>query len=237
MEPLVEVYQHKGNSGCMNGLSGVIGAPDEQCEFERRRQGTISDYGDRTGQQGAADIGCVSRLDFVRGAPCWPAFGSRSGSVPTRTVSASSAAPTRTTGLPVSLTSGLGPATSGGTIYSPGALAGVWAEENSRSSLFEALRRKETFATSGTRISVRVFGGWDLPTGLCSDPNLTQIGTTRQREPIKSTNTRTYHNRNFGEIPSSTPYWSPPESQPRSPTIDKSRLSKGDHVMPAVVVN
>ena len=42
-------------------------------------------------------------------------------------------------------------------------LAGVWAEENTRASIYEAMRRKEAFGTSGTRIKVRFFAGYDLP--------------------------------------------------------------------------
>lgn len=44
--------------------------------------------------------------------------------------------------------------------FAGAAITGVWAEENTRASIFAALRRKETFATTGTRIRVRMFGGW-----------------------------------------------------------------------------
>ena len=49
------------------------------------------------------------------------------------------------------------------TALSSGGLTGVWAEENTRESIFAAFKRKETFGTSGVRIKVRMFGGWNYP--------------------------------------------------------------------------
>lgn len=46
--------------------------------------------------------------------------------------------------------------------WSASGLAGVWAEENTREAIYDALRRKETFATSGPRIKVRFFAGYEL---------------------------------------------------------------------------
>ncbi len=50
-------------------------------------------------------------------------------------------------------------------------LAGVWAEENSRDAIYAALRRKETFATSGPRIKVRFFASYDFPADLMTRPD------------------------------------------------------------------
>jgi hypothetical protein len=50
----------------------------------------------------------------------------------------------------------------GVTNMSSAGLAGVWARENTRAAIFDALRRKEVYATTGPRITVRVFAGWDF---------------------------------------------------------------------------
>jgi len=57
--------------------------------------------------------------------------------------------------------------------------AAVWAQENTRESLFAAMQRKEVYASTGPRISVRFFGGWYYHPGDALRPNLAQIGYSK----------------------------------------------------------
>ena len=54
----------------------------------------------------------------------------------------------------------------------PGGMTAVWAKENTRESIWDALYRRECYATSGTRPLIRVFGGWDFAADDVYKPDL-----------------------------------------------------------------
>jgi hypothetical protein len=190
MEPLVEIFQHKGSSECINGLSGVVGAPDELCDVEQVRAGA-DDCGEGTGQFGLIGKGCASKNDFVRGALLTGLAEQKRlgvnpfqlGIIASTDTHVSAAGGTSEgkyaghLGAEASaadrLTQAITPAAIRGN---PGGLVGVWAEENSRHAIFAALGRRETFGTSGTRIVPRFFGGYSYADDLCASAKLVEEG-------------------------------------------------------------
>jgi len=58
-------------------------------------------------------------------------------------------------------------------------LAAVWARENTRESIWDAMARKEVYATTGTRIKVRVFAGWDFEADEVQRPDFARTGYAR----------------------------------------------------------
>ena len=57
--------------------------------------------------------------------------------------------------------------------------AAVWATENTREAIFDAMKRKEVYATTGTRIRVRVFAGWDFTAEEVQRPDFAREGYKR----------------------------------------------------------
>jgi hypothetical protein len=58
-------------------------------------------------------------------------------------------------------------------------LAGVWARENTRTAIWDAMTRKEVYATTGTRMTVRLFAGWDFTADEVSRPDFAAQGYAR----------------------------------------------------------
>jgi hypothetical protein len=177
LEPVVEIMQNKGDSECRNGMYGVLGAPDELCDFEKVRPATDEDCRDSVGEGGQMNDGCVSRLDFVRYALVeGQREAERIGANPYKLGFIASTDTHNATPGDVEETTytghlGIGSYPLAQRIgrQNPGGLAAIWAEENSREALFQGLRRRETYGTSGPRITARFFGGWDYPADLCAD--------------------------------------------------------------------
>jgi len=177
VEPLIEIVQHKGDSECRANQA------DEYCSFEKlpfsrmeeqpfhfrwKQPGDLSFVRDilgdglkreaklglnpfRLGMIGATDTHLAAAgLTEEKNYPGHGAGGDTSRvEVPT---------------VPDSLW------------FNPGGLAGVWAEENSRESIWAAMQRREVYATSGPRIVVRFFGGLSYSAAICDSERFAEDG-------------------------------------------------------------
>ena len=172
-EPLVEMFQIKGNSECVIGY----GATDEECGFEQffpvceEGQTTLCIHPTSMVRDGLkkglvleeelgfnpmkfglmastdthnSNPGDAEEWDY-RGANAWMGSPAK-----------------------IRLQDGLRQP----KVTNPGGLAAVWAPENTRDALFDAMSRREVYATSGTRMSLRFFGGMELAEDLVETGDL-----------------------------------------------------------------
>jgi hypothetical protein len=176
LEPLVEIHQIKGNSECrFDRIAGVgIGTTDELCTFEQDRfphQGPdampgIHQYPRRNLVRPTLEDGLA--LEETLGANPFR-FGFV-GSTDTHSATAGDTDETDWGGAQGNTDGSPALQIGENMRTNPGGLTVAWAEENSRDALFAALRRRETYATSGTRPVVRFFAG-ELAGVACGSPD------------------------------------------------------------------
>ena len=178
-EPLAEIFQIKGAQECALG----VGATDEECAFEQVLDPCLP--GETTG--------CAFETGFVRqglkvGLELEQEYGfnplqtgfiaatdshnANPGDVeewdfPGAIGAATSSAYRRLRPTP----DGVAPFKVPLQFNTSGGLAAVWAPENNREAIFDALARRETYATSGPRMAVRFYASWDVDEAVLDSPN------------------------------------------------------------------
>ena len=165
-EPVAEIFQVKGSSEC--GLGA--GTTDEECNFE-----LVVPVCEGVEEAGCSGPNSFMREGLKRGFELQEELGYnpfRLGFIGSTDTHNGNPGDTEewdwrgTNGVVASPAIKRG--VTGGRSFkqslvrNPGGLAAVWAQENTRGAIFDALQRRETYATTGTRLSLRVFGGYAL---------------------------------------------------------------------------
>jgi len=180
-ETLVEIMQHKGESECAIGLDTT----DELCNFEKLTMNNFSGRFLRFEAQPPVAhqfirnvlkeglqleqtlgvnpfrFGIIASTDTHLGTP---GLVAESAKYPGHGGAGNPNAGKLVPGFPDALD------------FNPGGLAALWAEENTRDALFRAMKRKEAYGTSGPRIRLRFFGGWDYPKKMCESDTFVETG-------------------------------------------------------------
>ncbi len=177
-EPVVEIFQAKSTSECALG----VGTTDEECTFEQffplceegnsegcAGGGSFARDGLKLGLELESELGFnplrfgfVGSTDAHNSNPGDTEEWDYRGKSGLKDASAAKRLTKRKFGPAVPIT------------HNPGGLAGIWAEENTRDGLFDAIKNKETYATSGTRIQLRFFAGWDFEQSIITDSRLVE---------------------------------------------------------------
>jgi hypothetical protein len=178
-EPLVELIQHKGSSECLPEMGN-----DEECSFE------LMPYASLLGAQAGGMADTLVPADYVRHALGQGLLLARSLGANPFAYGFVGGTDTHL-GLPGGVDEwnfeGHGGAGSNARTerpvglpehhwLNPGGLSVLWAEENSREALFSAMKRREAYGTSGTRIVLRMFGGYDFAADACKKPDFVKQG-------------------------------------------------------------
>jgi hypothetical protein len=170
LEVLAEVTQHKGDSECRAGAS------DELCSYEKLTVARMQDMAG-TGPAQPLPPNIYLREALGLGLQLEQRLGANPfklgliGSTDTHLAAPGMVDEDQFRGHAagtVSVRFGVPPFPDRPD-FNPGGLAVLWAEENSRDALFDAMRRREAYGTSGPRMTVRFFGGWSYPDDLCGD--------------------------------------------------------------------
>ena len=181
-EPLTEIYQNKGASECALG----VGATDEECAFAQVldpcqpgettgcafETGFVRD-GLKVGLEleqelgfNPLQIGFIAATDGHNANPGdveeWD-FRGTVGTISSPAVRRMSATNLGDKAYRSML-----------KFHTPGGLAAVWAPENTREAIFDALARRETYATSGPRIGLRFYAGRGIDQAMIDAPDLVQ---------------------------------------------------------------
>jgi hypothetical protein len=175
-EPLVELIQEKGNSECSNSSTSAYGSNDEECDYHPNKGRLACDPQRPTPNclpicqtvvSGFGNI-CVQPNDFIRpGLRKGIEAQKRIGKNPYKMGFVAS----------TDTHNGAGGATDNWigaeqpAAWAEGGLAVIWSEQNRRETLFDNMRKKETYATSGSRPILRFFAGWSLDNVSQADPN------------------------------------------------------------------